>query len=102
MDFINEAKAGRAIPFKFSVATQGGTPVIDLTAALVTVTSYPCDSDPLPGDPLECYATGGSGLQNFGDGSYQVNVQSSKDWRGCFYLGIVINGASQVAQFQFR
>jgi hypothetical protein len=72
---LNGAKAGRAIPLKWRVYDYAAAPVGDLDPAVVKITSVriACDTADDPTDPLEEYATGASGLQNLGDGVYQLN-----------------------------
>jgi hypothetical protein len=81
---LNVAKAGRAIPLKWQVFDAMTAPVTDLEAADVRITSVKvdCGGSGTPADPLETYATGGSGLQNLGDGVYQVNWDTAKAWSG--------------------
>lgn len=83
-DALNVAKAGRAIPLKWQVFDVVADPVTDLDPAVVRISSVviPCDGDGLPFDGVEEYATGGSGLQNLGDGVYQLNWGSSKSYAG--------------------
>ena len=59
-------------------------PVFDLDPAGVRVSSIPitCDGSALPSDGIEEYATGGSGLQELGDGVYQLNWATSKAYAG--------------------
>jgi hypothetical protein len=79
---INVAKAGRAIPLKWQAFDLGGNPVLDLGSSAVQVSSVsvPCESMSGETDALEAYASGSSGLQNLGDGSYQWNWATEKSW----------------------
>jgi hypothetical protein len=84
MGATNVAKAGRAIPLKWQLFDYTVEPVLDLDPAVVRVTSVaiPCDSSGEPTDPLDEYAAGTSGLQNLGDGNYQLNWGTPKSYAG--------------------
>lgn len=81
---LNIAKAGRAVPLKWQLFDYLAAPVLDLKAAAVTVSSVqiPCGASGSAGDPLEEYAVGESGLQNLGNGVYQLNWSTSKSYAG--------------------
>ena len=80
----NVAKAGRAIPLKWQVFDETVAPVLDLDPAVVKLSSVaiPCESAGGSTDPLEEYAAGASGLQNLGEGVYQLNWATPKVVRG--------------------
>ena len=98
---LNPAKAGRAVPLKFSVQDASGAPVV-LGTSQVRVISHPCGSAPLT-FPVDGASTGGSGLQSFGDGLYQVNIATQKSWaRTCRTLGIDLGSdVTLTADFTF-
>jgi hypothetical protein len=78
---MNVSKAGQSIPLKWRLTDARGNPVLDLHAATVTVTGINCSlgsSD----DLVEEVAPGGSGLQNLGDGYYQVNWKTPTSYAG--------------------
>jgi hypothetical protein len=81
---LNVAKAGRAIPLKWQLFDVAVRPVLDLDPAVVNVSSFsfPCGSTSEPTDIVEEYAAGASGLQNHGDGNYQLNWDTSKSYAG--------------------
>src|SRR5262245_39413018 len=83
-DALNVAKAGRAIPLKWRLYDLGGNPVTDLapTAVHVTSVSVACSDLTEGPDAVEEYATGASGLQNLGDGAYQLNWATSEAFAG--------------------
>ena len=83
-DAVNIANAGRSIPLKWQVLDLGGTPVDNLSAADVKVSSVSVACGTLSGgdDPLEGYAAGASGLQNLGGGYYQLNWKTDAVWKG--------------------
>jgi hypothetical protein len=101
MDAVNVAKAGRTIPFKFTVE-RAGVPVTGLTAATARVSRYACDTEE-PTDTLDLATTAGSsGLIDLGGGEYQYNLQTAKSWSGaCFHLGVTIDGTVMTASFAF-
>lgn len=101
MDAVNVAKAGRTIPFKFSV-TRAGVAVTDLATASVSVSGYECEAG-APTDVLEAASTASSsGLVNLGGGNYQYDVKSAKSWAGlCFHLGVTVEGVDMTARFAF-
>ena len=80
-----------------------GAPVTNLDQVNTSVVAYTCESG-VPLDAIEEYATGGSGLQNFGDGTYQFNFKTKKGWAGsCRTLGIELgDGMNHSANFQFK
>ena len=99
---VNKAKAGQTVPFKFTVTDANGHPVTNLTAVSTKAVAYTCESG-LPVDAIEEYATGGSGLQNFADGTYQYNWKTPKTWRGCRTLSLDLgDGVNHTADFQFK
>jgi hypothetical protein len=81
---LNIAKAGRAIPLKWQVFDYTTAPVLDLDSAVVRISSVaiPCEGSGDPTDVIEEYAAGGSGLQNLGDGVYQLNWETSRSYSG--------------------
>ena len=102
---VNIAKAGSAIPLKFRVTDANSAPVTGLTAPPVAVTSKgaPCGSD--PGDAIEEYAAGNSGLQNLGNGYYQFNWKTPKAYKGqCRTVTVSLGDGNEThtAQFSFR
>lgn len=78
---MNVSKAGQSIPLKWRLTDVDGNPVIDLNAASVTVNGISCSlgaSD----DLVEEVAPGGSGLQNLGNGYYQINWKTPTTYAG--------------------
>ena len=59
-------------------------PVTDLDPTTVKVSSVviDCDASGSGSDVIEEYASGQSGLQNLGDGVYQLNWSTSKSYAG--------------------
>jgi hypothetical protein len=102
-DLVNVAKAGQTVPLKFRVHDANG-PVTDLSsdAASVTVASLACDLGDTT-DQIEEYASGASGLQNLGDGNYQFNWKTPKDYASsCKTLKVDVgDSVDHTAQFRF-
>jgi hypothetical protein len=72
---LNVAKGGQAIPLTWRLTDDNGIPVTSLTSAQITVVGISCSLDTTL-DQLEEVAAGGSGLQNLGNGNYQLNWKS--------------------------
>jgi hypothetical protein len=72
---LNVVKAGRVIPLKWRLTDATGAPVTNLTSAQITVVGIPCTADAAL-DQLDELAVAGSGLQNLGNGNYQLNWKS--------------------------
>lgn len=100
---VNVAIAGQVVPFKWRLVDADGTPVTSLASVTITAIGVPC-SGGATRDAVEKYSARGSGLQNIGDGTYQVNWQSPKKYRNsCKKLLIDLgDGSTRVALFRFR
>jgi hypothetical protein len=72
---VNAVKAGQAIPLKWRLLDFSGNPVLNLTSATVNVQDLNCSLG-TTADLLEEVAAGASGLQNLGNGYYQLNWKS--------------------------
>jgi hypothetical protein len=81
---LNVAKAGRAIPLKWQVFDENVDAVLDLDPRVVKLSSvaFACATASGATDALEEYAPGASGLEHLGDGVYQLNWKTSKDYAG--------------------
>jgi hypothetical protein len=81
---LNVAKAGRAIPLKWQLFDENVEPVLDLDRAVVKISSVAiaCETSGGTSDAIEEYATGQSGLQNLGEGVYQLNWATPKGYAG--------------------
>jgi len=79
----NVVKAGKVVPLKWLLADAAGVPVTTLTSASVSTVAHSCSttSGGLQ-DPVDETASGGSGLQNFGDGGYQFNWRTPGAYAG--------------------
>jgi hypothetical protein len=99
---LNVVKAGRAIPLKWRLTDASGAPVLDLASATISVQSLNCSSG-MTEDLVEESLAGGSGLQNLGDGYYQLNWKSSASYAGsCKTLRLDLGeGIFRTALFRF-
>jgi len=101
---VNVAKAGSSIPLKFRVTDANGDGVPGLTSPPVVVSSEggPCGG--AVGDEIEQY-TGGSGLQDLGNGYYQFNWKTPKSYKGhCRTVMVSLGDGNErhTAEFSFR
>ena len=78
---MNVSKAGQAIPLKWRLTDAQGNPVLDLATATVTVSQLSCALGSAA-DLIEEVAAGSSGLQNLGDGYYQINWKTPSSYAG--------------------
>lgn len=72
---LSRVKAGSAIPLKFRLTDANGAPVTTVSTYSMTVANLACDAGSTPDLAAES-AAGASGLQNLGDGYYQINWKS--------------------------
>lgn len=107
MDVLNIAKAGQAIPFKWRLLDANGDPIED-PASFASLQSYPTncyDGTPDPvTDQIEEYA-GNSGLQYDGDGYWQFNWKTPKNYANtCRSAYVLFQGGqiSPVVKVQFK
>ena len=77
----NVVTAGQAVPLKWRPLDAADLPVTSIGAVSLTSVAHGCTNGAVQ-DPLEVTAAGGSGLQNFGDGSYQPNWKTPKTYAG--------------------
>jgi hypothetical protein len=100
---LNVARAGRAIPLKWRLTDASGTPITNLSAAPISTVTLNCGTLSEGTDAIEEYAAGASGLQNLGDGYYQLNWKSPSTYAGsCRRLRLDLGeGAYRTADFQF-
>jgi hypothetical protein len=78
---LNVAQAGRGIPLKWRLTDASGAPVRGLTTASIAVQSLSCSAGTST-DLVEETTAGGSGLQNLGDGYYQLNWKTPSSYAG--------------------
>ena len=100
---VNVAKAGTAIPLKWRLTDHAGNPVLDLASVRITSAGHTCDGGATE-DAIEEVAAGASGLQNLGDGDYQLNWKSPKTYAGtCRTLQLDLGeGLLRTAELRFK
>ncbi|MGH8893749.1 MAG: PxKF domain-containing protein [Actinomycetes bacterium] len=69
---VNVGKAGKAVPLKWRAVDFAGAPITNLSSVHLSVLGRTCDLGATQ-DQLEEFATGASGVQNLGNGNYQIN-----------------------------
>lgn len=99
---LNRVKAGQAIPIKWRLVDGAGAPITNLSSASIIATTLVCPlgttSDQVPEEAL----AGSSGLQNLGDGYYQLNWKSPTTYAvSCKTLHLQLGGVTHEALFQF-
>ncbi|HUF85523.1 MAG TPA: PxKF domain-containing protein, partial [Acidimicrobiia bacterium] len=101
-DVLNVVQAGQAVPLKWRLLDASGAPVTTLTDATIKVASIECSGT--TSDKLEEVAAGGSGLQNLGDGYYQLNWKTPKSYAGsCKMLKLDLGeGVTRNALMKFK
>ncbi|GAA4975912.1 PxKF domain-containing protein [Kineococcus glutinatus] len=88
----NTVNAGRTVPLKWRVVHHDGTPVTDLRKATVTARTAACGAGTTRDLPREETA---GGLQNLGDGWYQVNWRTPKSYAGsCKTVSVDVGGGT--------
>jgi hypothetical protein len=99
---LNKVKAGQAIPIKWRLLSSTGTPVTNLASATITVKSLNCSLGTTV-DAIEETVAGSSGLQNLGNGYYQLNWKSSTSYaNSCKTMQLDLrDGVTHDALFQF-
>jgi hypothetical protein len=99
---LNTVKAGRAIPLRWRLTDANGAPVTTLTSAEISVVGISCGASTTI-DQLEETTAGGSGLQNLGDGNYQLNWRSPSSYAdSCKRLRLNLGeGSQRTADFKF-
>lgn len=99
---LNSMKAGRAVPLKWHLEDANGHPVTTLTSAAVSVAHLECGLGTTT-DAVEQTTAGGSGLQNLGNGDYQLNWKTSAAWsRSCKTMTLDLGGGVVLqARFAF-
>ena len=106
LPIMNDAKAGQTIPVKWRITDINGAPISD-PASFKNLASYKITCDSLSGDStssIEEYATGSSGLQYIGDGSWHFNWTTSKTYAGqCRKMVLTLGeGSTYEADFKFK
>jgi hypothetical protein len=100
---VNSAKAGQAIPVKWRITDANGVGISDPSSFVQLKSAGGACGGGSVGE-IEAYAPGSSGLLYLGDGSWQFNWKTDKQWKGhCRTLTLVLaDGTTHTAQFQFK
>jgi hypothetical protein len=103
-DILNVANAGRNIPLKWRLLTESGTPITNLASASVSAANINCETG-TASDVVEEFASSASALINHGDGHYQLNWKTDKNWTGCKVMRLNLAGEAPIthdALFKFK
>lgn len=101
---FNVAKAGQTIAVKWRLTNAAGAPVTSLASATIATTDVACPAGPAPTNNVADETTAGnSGLQNLGNGYYQLNWKTPTTYKNtCKALGLTLaDGSTYSALFQF-
>ncbi len=103
-DKVNNAKAGQAVPVKWRLTDAAGNPVSDPSSFVrLRSTGGACGGQAT--DDVEAYAPGSSGLQYLGNGEWQFNWKTDKQWKGqcrTLVLELADGIIGRTATFQFK
>jgi len=100
---LNVVNAGRAIPLRWRLTDASGSPVTSLATAAITVQGLDCAAGATT-DLVEETTAGGTGLQNLGDGYYQLNWKTPSAYaNSCKSVRLDLGeGIAHAALFKFR
>lgn len=100
---VNTAKAGQAVPVKWTITDFYGVGVSDPSSFEAVTSSSGACAVGAPFDAVETY-TGNSGLQYLGGGSWQFNWKTPKSYAGlCRTLHLTLaDGGDHTAAFSFK
>lgn len=104
-DFVNVAKGGQAVPVKWRLTDANGVPIDDAASFVGLFSSENLCAGGSPTDAVDEEAAGGSGLQYDGDGYWQFNWKTSKDYANtcrAMYVEFNSGATSPVVKFQFK
>jgi hypothetical protein len=104
LPIVNSAKAGQTIPTKWRLTDVNGTGVSD-PSSFQGLTSVPCSvSSSEPVDEMTEYAAGNSGLQYLGNGIWQYNWKTPKEYAlQCRIARVVLlDGSVHEFKVQFK
>ncbi len=103
---LNRVKAGQVIPIRWRLVDGAGAPITNLSSASITVTTLDCPLGTTE-DQVEEVVAGSSGLQNLGNGYYQLKWKSPTTYATlCKTLHLQLGGVTHEhevhdALFQF-
>lgn len=106
-DVTNMANAAQAVPVKWRLTDADGV-AIDDASSFVALQSYPLDCtdmDTEAKDAVEEYAPGNSGLKYQGNGDWQYNWKTPKNYAGtcrALYIEFDSGAFSPIVKFRFR
>lgn len=104
---VNSVKAGQAIPAKWRLTDANDVPIAD-PASFDSLQSYVTNCTDFSGDPVDAVeevAAGASGLQYLGDGYWQYNWKTPKNYADtCRVMVVEFNSGalSPAAKFKFK
>jgi hypothetical protein len=101
---VNTATGGQTIPVKWRITDSNSVPISDPNS-FVSLTSYQIDCTTGSSEsPIPAEAPGASGLQYLGDGNWQYNWKTSKDYKGkCRIMTLTLkDGTQHEADFKFK
>jgi ELWxxDGT repeat protein len=105
---LNVVKVARGIPLRWRVTDANGAPVTTITSTQITAINLNCGLA-VSADQVEEVVAGGSGLQNLGDGNYQLNwkpptsyANSCKRLRLNLFEGSTTIPVFHTADFRFK
>lgn len=104
-DLVNMAKAGQAVPVKWRLTDAYDVPIYDPESFQGLYSSENACSGGDPTDSVEEYAAGKSGLQYLGDGYWQFNWKTERNYANtcrAIYIEFNSGATSPVVKFQFR
>jgi hypothetical protein len=104
-DLLNVAKAGQAIPAKWRLTDANDVPINNLGSFKGLFSSVLLCTGGQPTDAVEQYAAGSSNLQYNGDGYWQFNWKTPKDYADTcqgMYVEFDSGASSPVVKFQFK
>lgn len=104
-DQLNSAKAGQSIPAKWRLTDANGVPIADPASFVALYSSQQLCEGGQPTDAVEEDAAGSSGLQYNGDGYWQFNWKTPKDYANtCRSMFVLFNSeqTSPAVKFQFK
>jgi len=101
----NSVKAGQTIPVKWKLTDAAGNPVSDPSSFMgLTSSAVNCGSFEGTESPVEESPPGASGLQYLGDGNWQYNWKTPKEYAGkCRTMILNLkDGTTYTANFKFK
>ena len=102
-DMPNKVKAGQTVPLKWRLLDANGASITNLSGVRVTVLDLDCSLG-ATADLTDESAPGNSGLQNKGNGEYQLNWKTPREYaKSCKMLHLDLGeGITRTAVFHFE